>query len=145
MSGGTWERTASIVNNGNSNLTTYGSQIMADLNNGGSTKYITVYPHDSSKDNTSISNTSANLSIASQTNYARNKKIYGDGIRETSTAGTGTTSWYSDYSYFAGLNTPFFVRGGNYGSTSGAGLFFFARHFGGSGYGNGFRSVLVSL
>ncbi len=145
MSGGTWERTASIVNNGNSNLTTYGSQIMADLNNGGSTKYITVYPHDSSKDNTSISNTDANINTASQANYVKNTKIYGDGIRETSTAGTGTTSWYSDYSYFAGLYGPFFVRGGGYGYTSGAGLFFFTRNSGNSYYLVGFRSVLVSL
>ena len=145
MSGGTWERTASIVNNGNSNLTTYGSQIMADLNNGGSTKYITVYPHDSSKDNTSISNTDANINTASQANYVKNTKIYGDGIRETSTAGTGTTSWYSDYSYFAGLYTPFFIRGGHYGGTSGAGLFSFVRANGASDYDIGFRSVLVSL
>ena len=145
MSGGTWERTASIVNNGNSNLTTYGSQIMADLNNGGSTKYITVYPHDSSKDNTSISNTDANINTASQANYVKNTKIYGDGIRETSTAGTGKSSWYSDYSYFAGLYFPFFVRGGSYGDTSGAGLFYFNRTTGVSDYIGGFRSVLVSL
>ena len=145
MSGGTWEKTASIVNNGDSSLTTYGSQIMKELNNGGSTKYITVYPHDSSKDNTSISNTFANLSIASQTNYARNKKIYGDGIRETSTAGTEQNAWYSDYSYFAGLQVPFFVRGGSYGGISGVGLFSFLRNAGASGYDAGFRSVLVSL
>jgi len=145
MSGGTWERTAGLVNNGNSNLTTYGSQVIADLNNGKSTRYITVYPHDSSKDSTSITNTDANLNTASQANYVKNTKIYGDGIRETSTAGTGKSSWYSDYSYFAGLNTPFFVRGGNYGSTSGAGLFYFNHNNGTSNYSNGFRSVLVSL
>ena len=106
MSGGTWERTAGLVNNGNSNLTTYGSQVIADLNNGKSTRYITVYPHDSSKDSTSITNTDANLNTASQANYVKNTKIYGDGIRETSTAGTGKSSWYSDYSYFAGLFHP---------------------------------------
>ena len=145
MSGGTWERTASIVNNGNSNLTTYGSQIMADLNNGGSTKYITVYPHDSSKDNTSISNTDANLNTANQANYVKNTKIYGDGIRETSTAGTEKSAWYSDYSYFASLIYPFFARGGYYGNTSYAGLFCFLHHGGDSYYTSGFRSVLVSL
>ena len=145
MSGGTWERTAGLVNNGNSNLTTYGSQVIADLNNGKSTRYITVYPHDSSKDNTSISNTDANINTASQANYVKNTKIYGDGIRETSTAGNGKSSWYSDYSYFAGLNNPFFKRGGNYGNTSGAGLFYFNRNNGTSNYSNGFRSVLVSL
>ena len=145
MSGGTWERTAGLVNNGNSNSTTYGSQVIADLNNGKSTRYITVYPHDSSKDSTSITNTDANLNTASQANYVKNTKIYGDGIRETSTAGTGKSSWYSDYSLFAGLYNPFFVRGGYYSDTSGAGLFFFLRSRGHSNYGNGFRSVLVSL
>ena len=145
MSGGTWERTAGLVNNGNSNLTTYGSQVIADLNNGKSTRYITVYPHDSSKDSTSITNTDANLNTASQANYVKNTKIYGDGIRETSTAGTGKSSWYSDYSYFAGLAYPFFFRGGYYGHTSGAGLFYFYRASGNSDYGGGFRTVLVSL
>ena len=145
MSGGTWERTAGLVNNGNSNLTTYGSQVIADLNNGKSTRYITVYPHDSSKDSTSITNTDANLNTASQANYVKNTKIYGDGIRETSTAGTGKSSWYSGNSYFAGLGTPFFGRGGHYGDTSGAGLFYFNRNNGNSNYINGFRSVLVSL
>ena len=145
MSGGTWERTAGLVNNGNSNLTTYGSQVIADLNNGKSTRYITVYPHDSSKDNTSISNTGANLNTASQANYDKNTKIYGDGIREASTEGIEQNSWYSDYSFFAGLYDPFFVRGGGYGGTSGAGLFYFVREYGRSIYACGFRSVLVSL
>ena len=145
LSGGTWERTASIVNNGNSNLTTYGSQIITDLNNGKSTRYITVYPHDSSKDNTSISNTGTNLNTASQANYDKNTKIYGDGIRETSTTGTGSNSWYSDHSYFTCLNAPFFRHGGNYSDVSGTGLFYFSRNVGNSDYYGGFRSVLVSL
>ena len=145
MSGGTWERTAGLVNNGNSNLTTYGSQIIADLNNGKSTRYITVYPHDSGKDNISVSNTGANLNVASQINYSKNTKIYGDGIRETSIAGTGSNAWYSEDSYFAGLYAPFFKRGEYYGNSSGAGLFYFSRANGCSSYYGSFRPVLVSL
>ena len=34
MSGGTWERTAGLVNNGNENLTKYGQSLMNALNNG---------------------------------------------------------------------------------------------------------------
>ena len=145
MSGGTWERTAGLVNNGNSNLTTYGSQVIADLNNGKSTRYITVYPHDSGKDNISVSNTGANLNVASQINYSKNTKIYGDGIRETSIAGTGSNAWYSEDSYFAGLYAPFFKRGEYYGNSSGAGLFYFSRANGCSSYYGSFRPVLVSL
>ena len=136
MSGGTWERSAAIVNNGNGNLNTYGKAIMNALNNGKSSEYVTVYP----KGETS----GQSLDDASNSNYVANTKIYGDAIRETSTAGLGQTSWYSDYSYFVGAYNPFFGRGGNYWNTSVAGLFFFYRADGYSNYGNGFRSVLVA-
>ena len=136
MSGGTWERSAAIVNNGNGNLNTYGKAIMNALNNGKSSEYVTVYP----KGETS----GQSLDDASNSNYAVNTKIYGDAIRETSTAGLGQTSWYSDYSCFAGLYYPFFKRGGCYWDRSGAGLFYFGRDDGGSVYNNGFRSVLVA-
>ena len=136
MSGGTWERSAAIVNNGDGNLNTYGKAIMNALNNGKSSEYVTVYP----KGETS----GQSLDDASKSNYAANTKIYGDAIRETSTAGVGQTSWYSDYSYFVGALSPFFICGGDYWYTSVAGLFCFARHDGSSDYGYGFRSVLVA-
>ena len=138
MSGGTWERTAAIVNNGNDsgNLNTYGKAIMNALNNGKSSEYVTVYPTGESK--------GQSLDDASKSNYAANTKIYGDAIRETSTAGVGQTSWYSDYSYFVGAYGPFFGRGGRYWSTSATGLFYFGNNDGNSSYGSGFRSVLVA-
>ena len=136
MSGGAWERTAAIVNNGNENLNIYGKAIMNALNNGKSTEYVTVYP----KGETS----GQSLDDASKSNYIANTKIYGDAIRETSTTGLGQTSWYSDYSCFVGAVNPFFVRGGVCWATSGAGLFFFYRADGNSSYNVGFRSVLVA-
>ena len=139
MSGGTWERTAGLVNNGNGNLATYGQSLMNSLNNGKSSKYVTVYPHDSSVDKTG-----ANIDTASAANWKANTKIYGDGIRETSTAGAGKTSWYGDYSYFPAVSSPFSIRGGLYWDTDGAGLFYFNRNDGNSNYHNGFRSVLVA-
>ena len=145
LSGGVWERTAAIVNNGNGNLNYYGKATMAALNNGGSSKYVTVYPHDTDKDNTSITSNDANLTEANKANYLKNTQIYGDAVRETSTAGVSQTSWYNDYSYFPGLNNPFFVRGGTWWSGSGAGLFCFLRDVGSSPYHYGFRSVLVAL
>ena len=136
MSGGTWERSAAIVNNGNGNLNTYGKAIMNALNNGKSSEYVTVYP----KGETS----GQSLDDASNSNYAANTKIYGDAIRETSTAGLGQTSWYSDYSYFVGAYAPFFLHGGYPWITSAAGLFSFYRGHGSSSYIGGFRSVLVA-
>ncbi len=139
MSGGTWERTAGLVNNGNENLATYGQSLLNALNNGKSSKYVTVYPH-----NASVDKNGANIDTASTANWKANTKIYGDGIRETSTAGTGKTSWYTDYSYFPAVDSPFSERGGRYWNGEGAGLFYFDCNSGGSGFNNGFRSVLVT-
>mgnify|MGYP000797092586 FL=1 len=138
MSGGTWERSAAIVNNGNDsgNLNTYGKAIMNALNNGKSSEYVTVYPTGESK--------GQSLDDASKANYAANTKIYGDAIRETSTAGLGQTSWHDDYSSFVGAHGPFFVRSGFCWYTSGVGLFCFYRNDGYSAYDSGFRSVLVA-
>lgn len=52
-------------------------------------------------------------------NYTINtNKVFGDGIMETSTAESKTTSWNSAYSAFVGLegtsNCPFFIRGGGF-------------------------------
>ena len=143
MSGGTWERSASLVNNGNSRLNEFGSSLMYSLKDGKSSEYVTVYETDTSVDNTGVSWTDGNLLKTNEANYNKNTK-YGDAIKETSTAGTGNTSWNGDYSYFAGLYSPFFGRGGYSWDRSGAGLFFFARNDGLSRYGNGFRSVLVA-
>ncbi|MFR5190301.1 MAG: hypothetical protein ACLTEH_03520, partial [Clostridia bacterium] len=108
-----------------------------------STKYTTAYPFDSTIDNTSIINNDTNLNTASANNYKKDTSIYGDGIQETSITGTGNTSWYGDYSYYTGLNNPFSLRGGYFWHGSGAGLFYFHRSPGGSGYGGGFRTVLA--
>ena len=139
MSGGTWERTAGLVNNGNANLATYGQSLLNALNNGKSSKYVTAYPFDSSVDKNG-----ANIDTASTANWKANTKIYGDGIRETSTAGTGKTSWYTDYSYFPAVYSPFSTRGGDLWDGEGAGLFYFYRNGGNSDYNAGFRSVLVA-
>ena len=139
MSGGTWERTAGLVNNGNENLTKYGQSLMNALNNGKSSKYVTVYPYDSSVDKTG-----ANIDTASAANWKANTKIYGDGIRETSTAGTEKTSWYTGYSYFPAVGSSFSGRGGVLWDGEWAGLFSFSRTGGNSTSYDGFRSVLVA-
>ena len=113
LSGGVWERTAAYVNNGHENLSYYGSSVV--VNGGTSTKYATVYPHDATVDDTDkLTDTEENLNTASNANYSLNKYIFGDAVRETSTSGTGTSSWNSDYSCFPGLRSPFFIRGSRF-------------------------------
>ncbi len=136
MSGGTWERSAAYVNNsiGAGNRNTYGASVVT----GGakSTKYATVYPSNETND----TNTDDKRS---QANYNINDKIYGDAVRETSTKGVGKSSWYSDWSYFPEGGNPFFIRGGYYWDSVGAGLFYFNHRNGSSDYTIGFRPVLV--
>ena len=141
MSGGVWERTAGYTANGNWNLVGCGASLTDSRQRTTSTKYVTVYPHNADdKDNTSKT-----IDQLSQANYEQNKYIYGDAIRETSTSGTGSTSWNGDYSYFSALYNPFTLRGGNFWSGSDAGLFAFYRTNGVGIYLDGFRPVLVAL
>ena len=138
LSGGVWERTAGYVANGYDQLRAYGSSLTDSGKRTESTKYVTVYPHDTAE-------TSTDIDTKSRANYKVNKYIFGDAIRETSTSGTGSTSWKGDYSYFPALNSPFSLRGGHLWYGSSAGLFSFSRHDGNSHYYNGFRPVLVEL
>ena len=138
LSGGVWERTAGYVANGNGNLNYYGSSLTDSGKRTTSTKYVTVYPHDTAE-------TSTDIDIKSRANYNVNKYIFGDAIRETSTSGTGATSWKGDYSYFPALYTPFSLRGGGLWNGSIAGLFCFSRGDGNSYCNDGFRPVLVAL
>ncbi len=148
MSGGTWERTTGYIANESESLENYGKSMTYEGSNLKtiSTKYSTVYLHNSETDRPDIidsSGSSTNLNIASNNNWVANKLIYGDAFRETSTAGTGNGSWYNDGSYFPGLYTSFAIRGGSFYNGEGAGLLYFARRDGGSDFSGGFRAVVV--
>ena len=64
----------------------------------------TVYPYDSSRDDSS-NNYNTYKGLLTST-YG-----YGDAILETSSSGDGYTSWNSDYSDFVTTINPFFSRG----------------------------------
>ncbi len=150
MSGGTWERTTGYIANESASLEDYGKSMTYEGNNLKtiSTKYSTVYPHNSETDRPDIidaSGSSTNINIASNNNWIANRLIYGDAIRETSTAGTGNNQWYDDGSYFPGLYTSFTIRGGSFYNGEGAGLLYFARRDGGSDFSGGFRATVVVL
>ena len=147
LSGGAWERLASYVANGHERLLIYGASVSynEDVLKTASTKYTLVYPYDSNADNSTKEHNTTNLDLASNANYTKNTKIYGDAIRETSTSGTGTSSWREDYSIFTGLYFPFVMRGGNFWNVSNAGRFYFSRTDGNSLYGGGFRPVVMPI
>ena len=127
MSGGAWEYVAAYVNNGNSNLTSYGSSL---VNGDAKTKNVYSKGSSDSRDN----------------NYSANSGKYGDAVYETSANGnSSSSSWYGDYSYFPHTSSPFFLRGGAYGNGTSAGVFYFFLSVGNSNSNFSFRPVLVAL
>ena len=126
MSGGAWEYVAGYVNNGHGNLTNYGSSLV-----NGDAKTKNVYSKASTDNATN--------------NYNANSSKYGDAVYETSTSGSGSTSWYGDYSDFPSTGGPFFQRGGHYNGGTDAGVFFFYNYYGGTSSYLSFRPVLVAL
>ena len=126
MSGGAWEYVAGYVNNGNGNLTYYGQSLV-----NGDAKTKNVYSKANSDDNTN--------------NYNQNSKKYGEAVYETSTNGSGNTSWFDGRSSFPFAGQPFFDRGGNNGNGSSGGIFYFD-YSNGTDYDScSFRPVLVIL
>ncbi|MNV41858.1 hypothetical protein D3C71_1335090 [compost metagenome] len=124
MSGGVNEYTASYVNNGNGNLTRYGSSLV-----NAAAEYKDVY--------TSSGDTQAG-------NYSANSKKVGDAVYETSSNINGSYSWHGDYSYMPSWDYPFFMRGGYYADTTISGIFYFDDSY--NAHANsrsGFRPVLI--
>ena len=122
MSGGAWEYVAAYVGY----TTSYGSSLV-----NGDAKTKNVYSKASTDNATN--------------NYNANSSKYGDAVYETSTSGSGSTSWYGDYSRFPDEGGPFFQRGGHYTDGTDAGVFFFYNYYGGTSSYLSFRPVLVAL
>ena len=127
MSGGAYEYVAAYVNNGHSNLTTNGANLV-----NAAAKYKDVY--------------SVGSSDIESNNYVAASSKYGDAVYETSSSGTGKTSWYSDHSLFPCTSQPLFYRGGAYNSLeSYEGVFYFSYETGVARSGDGFRVVVPVL
>ena len=141
MSGGAYEYVAAYVNNGHSNLTTYGSSLInADP------KYKDVYRASATNGNDNYStNYSYSQPTTGQTEITATSGHYGDAVWETSNSGNSSSgSWYSDYSKFPSTNNPFFHRGGGCSGGTVAGVFYFDGSSG-SSYSNGSFRVVVPV
>ena len=70
----------------------------------------------------------------------------GDATKETLKAKSiGQNAWYQDYSYSVYSSNPWVGRGGNYGNSTGAGVFYFYSDSGNSSYDISFRVALGAL
>ncbi len=102
-----------------------------------STKYAMVYPK-GEKDGEDDDNE------AVKSNYAANKRIFGDSIRETSIQEEkGIKSWNNEISLFWGRYGVFTTRGWSYGANS-SGIHAFIQGNGAPNFNSGFRVVLIN-
>ena len=110
---------------------------------GGSWEYVAAcYKTENSTELTANTDTTyINKYIDVYESYSSSK--FGDAVFETSSSSSGSTSWFSDYSYFVDSYYPVFGRGGHYSLGSDAGLFHFGRNNGIGSVGIGFRPVCV--
>ena len=126
MSGGAYEYVAAYVNNGHTNLTSYGNGLII-----GELKTKNVYIKGSLDSDVD--------------NYEANSEKYGDAVYETSESGSGTTSWYGDSSSFPRTDGPFFYRGGIYNNGTNTGMFYLNVLSGSNSSYGSFRPVLMVL
>lgn len=78
-------------------------------------------------------------------NYLEFVNHYGDAMYETSSSGTGYTSWYNDYSIATYNYGPFIYRGGATSDGASAGIFGFNYHVGYGVYNCSFRVTIAVL
>ena len=128
MVGGKFEYVASYLDNKNTNLTTYGS----DLVNSKITHFKQIYNKGSSD--------------TDELNYKKNSAVYGDAVYETSNNYNNITgSWNGETAVFPSLASPFFKRGGrSRTSPQKCGIFAFDIGGGAPDGSIGFRPVLVA-
>ena len=69
--------------------------------------------------------------------------IPGDATYEVSQGDGKNNGWYSDCAVFVSTSYPWFIRGGSYGYTADAGVFYFDRDFGNAYSNFSFRLVLA--
>ena len=127
MNGGAYEYVAAYINNGDSNLTSYGSSLI-----NGDSKTKNVYSKADTDDR--------------ESNYNQNAGVYGDAIYETSSnANSSQDSWYIDYVKFPSTRTPFFTRGGSHSNHATSGVFSLSHGTGVDDKVVSFRPVLIVI
>ena len=147
LNGGTSEITATYLAYSQSDpLKIYGNDMTynGDVLKTESTKYTLVYPYDETQDFQGASITDEQRR---QYNYLKNKYIFGNAIRETSSRtniGDDSFSWNKDFSWYLYTTNTFSVRGGVFTGGEKSGLFSFSTAWGDGHYYHGFRPILIS-
>ena len=132
MSGGAWEFTMGNISSASSMYKLYPSRsgFASSWYTTSTAKYVTTYAYDSSNYTNQI---------------AYNRGRLGDATAETLLSASASGGWYGDSAYFPYSGYSWFVRGGYFADSTGAGVFHFSNNGGVNGYTNSSRAALVSV
>lgn len=140
MAGGAWEYTASYLENDYIKEPETDGAVSA--NNRYTVGDVLIKGANKTKFNYAVASTDDATS-----NYGANKDKYGEAIYEVSSNSISNwdDSWNAEFSQFPSTETPFIIRGGDYGNSSLAGFYAFKGMSGEPATNCSFRPVLAVL
>ena len=137
LAGGAWEYVSSYIDNGYYGLADNGGNTLDDIYGSRNSKYKCVYPHEQNDDGDDYEQEYA------INNFALINRYRGDALFETSDSGFGNDSFDNNTEYFIQSDIPYLIRGGDYNSGSGAGIFSYNGYSGASNSTESFRVVFI--
>ena len=137
LAGGSWEFISAYIDNGYYGLKDNGGSLDTDLYGSKNSKYKTVYPNEPNDDGDDY------LEEYAINNFLLAYRYRGDAIFETSDSGFGNDSFDNNTAYFIQGDIPYLIRGGDYNSGIGAGVFSYNGYSGAGNSTESFRVVLI--
>ena len=137
LAGGAWEFVSAYIDNGYYGLKDNGGSLDTDLYGSRNSKYKLVYSNVSNDDGDDY------LEEYALNNFQLTYRYRGDAIFETSDSGFGNDSFDNNTAYYIQGDIPYLIRGGDYNSGMGAGVFSYNGYSGAGNSTESFRVVLI--
>ena len=137
LAGGAWEYIAAYIDNGYYGLADNGGNSENDIYGSKNSKYKSVYPYDS------IDNGFEYKREYAIANFNLANRYRGDALFETSDSGFGNDSFENNTAYYLQGDIPYLIRGGDFNSGMGAGVFSYNGYSGASNSSESFRVVFI--
>ena len=137
LAGGSWEYVSAYIDNGYYGLENNGGTTENDIYGSRNSKYKLVYPNVSNDDGDDY------LEEYALNNFLLTNRYRGDAIFETSDSGFGNDSFDNNTAYYIQGDIPYLIRGGDYNSGMGAGVFSYNGYSGAGNSTESFRVVLI--
>ena len=137
LSGGAWEFISAYIDNGYYGLEDNGGAAENDIYGSKNSKYKSIYPNVSNDDGDDY------LQEYALNNFKLIYRYRGDALFEISDTGFGNDAFDNNTAYYIQGDIPYLIRGGDYNSGMGAGIFSYNGYSGAGNSTESFRVVLI--